>query len=658
MSLIHWWPLNGDTKDYGTENITLTNNGATVNNSGKIGKCYSFTTAQNMNAILDFSKLTTCSVSFWFKIATDEGNWLPFSGQDADKYFMATSGGTGAFYHSGVGALTKTIYCDGIVRNTPLRDGLWHHYCIIGLDLSSWTNFYINDYHHTVGAWNWAGQMNDIRIYDHTLSLKEIKEISKGLVLHYNFEDPYVEGTTNLVTQKIPSGGSYWGGSATTTNSEISTNLVFGNCRSTLYNVTSAMAGCSNSIQSNVAVSSSTLYTYSLYIKTNMPFHANFLYIYEYNSSGTKVTEYGVANTSHKIDCSNGWYRYYGSFTTNSATVKINLATYSYPNSQTGELYRYVGGAQLEQKNHMTAYSYGSRTGSPIYDNSGYGNNGTMSGTPIIVENSMLGNYSVTFPNASSYIVTPSISMSGFTNSYTFSWWAKKENLENSMAWGFKDGNRLNIYPVNGILCWNTGDGATNPFKDGSTSVSFTPYNNSWHMFTVTGDGTSSNLYIDGIYKGKATTYKAITGTQIYISGWDTSGSYKWTNGNIADFKIYATALSAEDIKAEYQRKASIDKQGNLYTGLFEQNTTNIALPTKTGIVKANHYVEGGNKTSLQENYVELEYIDNVNPAAGATSEHNRCIMNSIQYDRIEARLKVTGSGTSGGIMISGATGN
>ena len=39
---------------------------------------------------------------------------------------------------------------------------------------------------------------NDIRIYNHALSVKEVKEISKGLILHYNFEDEYIEPTTNI----------------------------------------------------------------------------------------------------------------------------------------------------------------------------------------------------------------------------------------------------------------------------------------------------------------------------------------------------------------------------------------------------------------------------------------------------------------------------
>ena len=42
MSLQIWLPLNGDLHNQGLSNLTVTNNGATVNNSGKIGKCYYF----------------------------------------------------------------------------------------------------------------------------------------------------------------------------------------------------------------------------------------------------------------------------------------------------------------------------------------------------------------------------------------------------------------------------------------------------------------------------------------------------------------------------------------------------------------------------------------------------------------------------------------
>jgi len=47
------------------------------------------------------------------------------------------------------------------------------------------------------------GLVNDIRIYDHALSPREIKEISKGLVLHYPLSMP---GNENLIT-KLYSGG-------------------------------------------------------------------------------------------------------------------------------------------------------------------------------------------------------------------------------------------------------------------------------------------------------------------------------------------------------------------------------------------------------------------------------------------------------------------
>lgn len=51
MSLIAWYPLNGDTKDYSGNAYNLTNNGATSNASGKIGSCYEFTSNVPMNYV-------------------------------------------------------------------------------------------------------------------------------------------------------------------------------------------------------------------------------------------------------------------------------------------------------------------------------------------------------------------------------------------------------------------------------------------------------------------------------------------------------------------------------------------------------------------------------------------------------------------------------
>jgi hypothetical protein len=42
MALQVWLPLNGSLRNQGVSGVIATNSGATVDNSGKIGKCYSF----------------------------------------------------------------------------------------------------------------------------------------------------------------------------------------------------------------------------------------------------------------------------------------------------------------------------------------------------------------------------------------------------------------------------------------------------------------------------------------------------------------------------------------------------------------------------------------------------------------------------------------
>ena len=134
--------------------------------------------------------------------------------------------------------------------------------------------------------------------------------------------------------------------------------------------------------------------------------------------------------------------------------------------------------------------------------------------------------------------------------------------------WGFSNGNRLNLYMSNSgnNFYWNTGDGNNNVLG----TVKPSDYKNAWHYFAMTGDGTKAKLYIDGEYVASATTYKAVTGTIIYMNGWDSSTSYN-CNGKISDFRIYATTLSSEDIKALYQVGASIDKDGNMYAYEFNE---------------------------------------------------------------------------------------
>jgi len=52
--------------------------------------------------------------------------------------------------------------------------------------------------------------MNDIRIYDTALSPREVKEISKGLVLHYPLSMP---GGENLLKNSLTNFPELWSGS-------------------------------------------------------------------------------------------------------------------------------------------------------------------------------------------------------------------------------------------------------------------------------------------------------------------------------------------------------------------------------------------------------------------------------------------------------------
>ena len=83
MALQIWLPLNGDLHNQGlNNNITATNNGATVNNNGKIGKCYQFgTAASNIS-------LPAAAGSSRYQVATYMNSPSPTDNSATGEYYI------------------------------------------------------------------------------------------------------------------------------------------------------------------------------------------------------------------------------------------------------------------------------------------------------------------------------------------------------------------------------------------------------------------------------------------------------------------------------------------------------------------------------------------------------------------------------------------
>lgn len=237
MSLLIWLPLIDDTENQGLANINMINHNATSNTAGKLGNCYQFngSTAYINENSYDWTKFNVHQFTLccWYKepspvasgnsqiihIGTSSGwnnirigllrrtsNGYPlFSVSDGTNNinynFTATSFSLDVWHHIAVtydnGKLT--MYLDGQVNKTmtttivPVITAS-HHLGIGGA---------------ADGKEKLTGFLNDVRIYDTALSPREIKEISKGLVLHYPLSCVGQKNYINTVTiASVPSNGS------------------------------------------------------------------------------------------------------------------------------------------------------------------------------------------------------------------------------------------------------------------------------------------------------------------------------------------------------------------------------------------------------------------------------------------------------------------
>ena len=222
MGLQVWLPLNGNLANQGLTDVTAINNGATIDNNGKIGKCYSFDGSDdfiNLGSIGSFFDGSAFSICFWIYSLENKTRAAVFSSYG----LSSTSNFFGLELNSSNGS-----YCNNNLRFDWLGSdtyspadfityNAWTHVCVTydGINkinmykngeliqtstrvLNSITvgnNYYLGRDSRT-GTTAFSGKLNDFRIYDHCLSPREVKEISKGLVLHYPLSMP---GQENLL---------------------------------------------------------------------------------------------------------------------------------------------------------------------------------------------------------------------------------------------------------------------------------------------------------------------------------------------------------------------------------------------------------------------------------------------------------------------------
>lgn len=605
MSLRVWLPLDGNLNNQGCDKMSSVNVPvcATVDTSGKIGKCYTSTGANN-GVTTDFEfDAAAFSIAAWVRINTRVNAWhCPFklinSSAAADYAYIGfgCEHNTDAtlvgfhFYHMVDG--TNTSVFDAYP--TTCTVGEWTHFAIAydGVIVSYYKNGVRVQQatlpaakQHSVahmkklimfgtdgarGASTTKTSLNDVRIYDHCLSAAEVKEISQGLVLHYKLDGPLGGAKENL----LPCGGTYTQASPLTrTSNKVDGNAWISNSAfeakpSTTYTIS---VECDGTLASTHAQSSD-------------PDDKKWgFWLYICNTDTTKNWSGGSYDTPVFLSNNNNNYRQIGSthvwtYTLSSTQKYISLRTNIYSNGTDNVTIKWWD-MKVEEGDKYTLWvpptSMLGIDATKVEDSSGYGHHGEIVHAVEASSDTPRYETSTHFSATNQYIHCGGLTTTGFGSSYTFAWWGKCETYSGRMMWGFSDGIRLNgVY--NGVL-WNTGDGSNNPlYKPETTTAVATPSVNEWHHFAMVGDGSTCKAYLDGELWGQAKTYKNISGTTIYLNGWDSGTSYSNSDASLSDFRMYCTALSAEDILELYHTSAKIDNLGGIHTYELKENVSNL----------------------------------------------------------------------------------
>ena len=606
MGLQVWLPLNGDLHNQGLNGLTAINNGATVNNNGKIGKCYSFNGSSNYleldpifsngNQILSFS----C----WMKISA-----LPSS------YYCLLSSRT-SLYNTGINIYLKsdkTFYIDigsrWITQVQDIEVNKWYHIAVVSSNEGR--ILYINGIQkdisttiHTapttantnsvlIGAQQsstagtadgtyFKGYMNDIRIYDHAISAAEVAEIAKGLVLHYKLNNNGYSGNSNLfigstysptdIANFISAGSTDW-----------TRFLRFYNGSDALHSFADGIDTIKLNSTANIGISfarsaadinldTSSKYTISCEAQcssTSKPFCIGLSY---YTTSDSWVWRGGT--NGQNFTAPNTWQKFTLTFTPDANTKYIN---YCFTVATGGNNTLKIRNCKLEKGTEATPWMPASSE-MDIYDCSGYQNNGTVIGNNLTAAaDSPRYGAALYFPGNTAIKVNDNNWCSQGMKALTINLWAKASSWTPKLfscteTGGFNTEAGTSGYWRFPVHVYTNEAQTSTAYKYDSTEIKEADLSSSdWNMITFVYDTTGTRTYINGelhhTYNNVSYGIHFNTNARLFLGceANTATPTSPYFVGYQSDFRIYTTALTSEQVADLFHTSASIDASGNIY---------------------------------------------------------------------------------------------
>ena len=582
MALQVWLPFNGDLHNQGLSNFIITSNGAVENNSGKLGKCMKINNATNLFYTPNFNT-TGLSFGGWFKFNKNEIATILQAKTYSSTATTATGNLLGNTSYGGIGLIwtSNNMYSSSNVfsslqvfstlRTATVNDvtssylitfDTWVHLFLTWNPSTHILNFYVNgilhnsktfstfsdgvsralilNYHAIYGGngptANIPFYTNDIRIYNHCLSEKEVEEISKGLVLHYQLNN----GNPNLLSEYVTPGQ----GAPGATNTGGRTNY-YGKYGIIIPATENADTYFRLFLKQQLV--QGTTYTISCYVSGLLPgSYYNFPLFAQGNTS------MGVLQLNHNGLCSL-------TFTMNNSsqsavttpegdTVYVCFMDDAGRTLASGQGAITVNGFKLEQGNSVTNFS--SIDNDIIYDTSGYNNNGEIINNIGINSNSPKYYITSLFNNAT--IALSPIFYDNINQCHTVAAWVYPTSTNDTVLINFNAGYKL--YHGNGgrsLMYLNSGT------YDSYVYGSVIPINVWTHVVWVLDTATQlCKVYYNGVLNATSNNYTSsdipsgVNKNLIIGSGYF---------GNLSDFRIYATALTPAQIKELYETSKIVD---------------------------------------------------------------------------------------------------